>query len=89
MVYHHYIVRAKRRDELASFLRQQGVGCEVYYPVPLHLQPCFERFGWSRGMFPVSELAAQETLALPVFPLLSEVQQEYVVDQIARFYTTT
>jgi dTDP-4-amino-4,6-dideoxygalactose transaminase len=86
MVYHHYVVRAKRRDELATFLRAHEVGCEVYYPVPLHLQPCFERFGWSRGMFPVSELAAQETLALPVFPLLSESQQEYVVDQIARFY---
>jgi dTDP-4-amino-4,6-dideoxygalactose transaminase len=88
MVYHHYIVRAKRRDELASFLRQQGVGCEVYYPVPLHLQPCFERFGWSKGAFPVAERAAEETLALPVFPLLSEAQQDYVVEQIARFYTT-
>jgi dTDP-4-amino-4,6-dideoxygalactose transaminase len=86
MVYHHYIVRAKRRDELAAFLRQQGVGCEIYYPVPLHLQPCFERFGWRKGAFPVAELAAEETLALPVFPLMTEAQQEYVVDQIARFY---
>jgi len=86
MVYHHYIVRAKRRDELAVFLRQQGIGSEVYYPVPLHLQPCFERFGWSRGDFPVAERAAEETLALPVFPLMTELQQDYVVDQIARFY---
>jgi dTDP-4-amino-4,6-dideoxygalactose transaminase len=86
MVYHHYVVRAKRRDELAVFLRQQGIGCEVYYPVPLHLQPCFERFGWSRGAFPVAERAAEETLALPVFPLMTELQQDYVVDQLASFY---
>jgi len=86
MVYHHYIVRAKRRDELAAFLRQQGIGCEVYYPVPLHLQPCFERFGWSKGAFPQAERAAEETLALPVFPLMTEEQQNHVVDQIDRFY---
>jgi dTDP-4-amino-4,6-dideoxygalactose transaminase len=86
MVYHHYVVRAKRRDELAAFLRRQGVGCEVYYPVPLHLQPCFERFGWTKGAFPVAERASEETLALPVFPLMTEVQQAYVVEQIARFY---
>ena len=87
MVYHHYIVRAKRRDELAAFLRQQGVGCEVYYPVPLHLQPCFDRFGWSKGAFPVAERAAEETLALPVFPLMTDAQQDYVVEQLNRFYT--
>ena len=86
MVYHHYIVRAKRRDELAAFLRQQGIGCEVYYPVPLHLQPCFEQFGWSKGAFPRAERAAEETLALPVFPLMTEEQQNHVVDQIDRFY---
>ena len=86
MVYHHYIVRAKRRDELAAFLRREGVGCEVYYPLPLHLQPCFERFGWSRGAFPVAERAAGETLALPVFPLMTDAQQDHVVDRIARFY---
>jgi len=86
MVYHHYVVRARRRDELAAFLREQGVGCEVYYPVPLHLQPCFDRFGWRKGAFPVAEQAAEETLALPVFPLMTEAQQSYVVDQIARFY---
>ncbi|MBI3621085.1 MAG: DegT/DnrJ/EryC1/StrS family aminotransferase [Nitrospirae bacterium] len=88
MVYHHYVVRAKRRDELAGFLRKQGVGCEVYYPVPLHLQPCFERFGWTKGAFPAAERASEETLALPVFPLMTEAQQTYVVDQIARFYQT-
>jgi dTDP-4-amino-4,6-dideoxygalactose transaminase len=71
---------------LAAYLRQRGVGCEVYYPVPLHLQPCFERFGWTKGAFPVAERAAEETLALPVFPLMTEGQQTYVVEQIARFY---
>jgi dTDP-4-amino-4,6-dideoxygalactose transaminase len=86
MVYHHYVVRAKRRDELAAFLRQHGVGCEVYYPVPLHLQPCFRGLGYAAGACPVAERAAQETLALPVFPLMTAGEQDYVVDQIAAFY---
>jgi dTDP-4-amino-4,6-dideoxygalactose transaminase len=86
MVYHHYVVHASRRDELAAFLKQQQVGCEVYYPVPLHLQPCFAGLGYAEGAFPVAEQAARNTLALPVFPLMTEAQQDYVVEQIARFY---
>jgi dTDP-4-amino-4,6-dideoxygalactose transaminase len=86
MVYHHYVIRAQRRNELATFLKQQGVGCEVYYPIPLHSQPCFAGLGYTEGAFPVAERAAQETLALPVFPLMTEAQQDYVVEQMARFY---
>ncbi|MEW6325382.1 MAG: DegT/DnrJ/EryC1/StrS family aminotransferase [Nitrospirota bacterium] len=84
MVYHHYVVRAQRRDELAAFLRGQGVGCEIYYPVPLHRQPCFG--GLPETACPVAERASAETLALPVFPLMTPDQQNYVVEQIARFY---
>lgn len=86
MVYHHYVVRAQRRDELAAFLRKQGVSCEIYYPVPLHQQPCFSGLADAAASFPVAEQAAKETLALPVFPLMTRDQQDYVVDQIARFY---
>ncbi len=86
MVYHHYIVRAKRRDELAAFLKQRGVGCEIYYPVPLHLQPCFGWMNQPLGSFPEAERASAETLALPVFPLMTASQQDYVVEQIRSFY---
>ncbi|MBC2715000.1 MAG: DegT/DnrJ/EryC1/StrS family aminotransferase [Desulfobacteraceae bacterium] len=86
-IYNQFIIQvAERRDELKEFLISNNVGCEIYYPVPLHLQECFADRGYSSGDFPVSEYAAEHTLALPVYPELSEEQIVYVVDQIKKFY---
>jgi dTDP-4-amino-4,6-dideoxygalactose transaminase len=85
-IFHQYVIRAPNRDKLREFLRSNGVGTEVYYPIPLHLQKCFEYLGYRRGDFPESEKASGETLALPIYPELSPEQQEYVVEQIKMFY---
>jgi dTDP-4-amino-4,6-dideoxygalactose transaminase len=85
-IFHQYVIRVPHRDKLREFLRANGVGTEVYYPIPLHLQKCFEYLGHGRGDLPESEKAAEETLALPIYPELSPEQQEYVVDQIKMFY---
>jgi len=85
-IYHQYVVRALRRDELRSFLTQQGIGTEIYYPVPLHLQECFAYLGYKEGDLPESERAAKEVLAVPMFPELREDEQQRVVAAIAEFY---
>jgi dTDP-4-amino-4,6-dideoxygalactose transaminase len=86
-IFHQYIVRAARRDELREFLGQRKIGTEIYYPVPLHLQACFNYLGYSVGELPESERAAREVLALPMFPELSEGEQRWVVESIAEFYS--
>jgi dTDP-4-amino-4,6-dideoxygalactose transaminase len=86
-IFNQYVIRAgARRDALIAYLKQNGVGAEVYYPLPLHLQECFRFLGHAEGDFPVSEQAARETLAVPIYPELRPEQQQYVVDTIRRFY---
>jgi dTDP-4-amino-4,6-dideoxygalactose transaminase len=85
-IWNQYVIRAPRRDELKQFLAEQGVGSEIYYPVPLHRQQCFAYLGYGSDAFPVAERAAREVLALPVFPELEQQQIQYVVDRIAAFY---
>jgi dTDP-4-amino-4,6-dideoxygalactose transaminase len=85
-VFHQFVIRAPRRDALRAFLADNGVGTEVYYPSPLHLQPCFGELGYQPGSFPVAERACHTVLALPIHPALTDDSQAYVVDRIAEFY---
>ncbi|HSO21895.1 MAG TPA: DegT/DnrJ/EryC1/StrS family aminotransferase [Chondromyces sp.] len=84
--FNQYVVRVPRRDELRAFLTARGIGCAVYYPLPLHLQPCFAGLGHDEGDFPVAEKASREVLALPVFPELEESEQREVVSAIEEFF---
>lgn len=85
-VYNQYVIRVKKRDELRAYLSAAGIGSEVYYPLPLHLQKCFKGLGYRKGDFPVSEKAAKEVLALPIYPELSPAAIKHVVATIAGFY---
>lgn len=85
-IYNQYVIATRNRDELRSYLSDKGIGTEIYYPVPLHLQECFKGLNYHPGSCPVSEEAARSTLALPVYPELTREQQEYVVDSIVGFF---
>ena len=85
-IYNQFIIRVPRRDGLRAYLKDHNVATEVYYPVPLHLQQCFAYLGHREGDFPESEAAARQTLALPIYPELSDEQARHTVDCIARFY---
>lgn len=87
-IYNQYVVRVPgRRDELREFLTENEIGTDIYYPVSLHLQECFEYVGYKAGDMPESERASRETLALPIYPELKSDQQEYVVAKIAEFFS--
>ncbi|MCX6609756.1 MAG: DegT/DnrJ/EryC1/StrS family aminotransferase [Acidobacteria bacterium] len=85
-VFNQFTIQCERRDELKAYLASCGVGSEIYYPLPLHLQACFADLGYEAGDLPVSERVAQRALSLPVYPELSEEDQNYVVSVVARFY---
>ncbi|MDR1966832.1 MAG: DegT/DnrJ/EryC1/StrS family aminotransferase [Synergistaceae bacterium] len=84
--YHQYVVRVPRRDELQKFLAERGIASRVYYPLALHLQPCFSYLGYEKGALPVAEKLTEEVLALPMFPELTTEEQERVVAGIAEFF---
>lgn len=86
-IFNQYVIRTKDRDNLRDFLKANGIGTEVYYPLPLHLQECFTNLGHKEGDFPESEKAAKETLALPIYPELTLEQQAYVANKIKEFYS--
>ena len=85
-IFHQYVIRVSQQsDEVINHLSLHGVGSKVYYPVPLHLQECFAYLGYRNGQFPEAETAAKQTLALPCFPEITEEQQRYVVEVLAKF----
>jgi dTDP-4-amino-4,6-dideoxygalactose transaminase len=85
-IFHQYVIRCTMRDELQASLKAEGIGTEVYYPVSLHEQECFRSLGYAAADLPVSHAASKETLALPIYPELSDSQRRHVVDSIAAFY---
>ncbi len=85
-IFHQFVVRVPQRDELRARLTEQGIGTEVYYPIPLHRQKCFASLGLAEGAFPVTEKAAREVLALPMYPEMTPAQIDQVADAVAAFY---
>jgi len=85
-IFHQYVIRAPERDRLKRFLMEQGIGTDIYYPLPLHLQECYSFLKYRRGDLPISEKASEEVLALPIYPELTEIQQTMVVETIKKFY---
>ncbi|UCF00521.1 MAG: DegT/DnrJ/EryC1/StrS family aminotransferase [Planctomycetota bacterium] len=84
-IYNQYVIRVPRRHEMVTHLQENNIGCEIYYPVPLHLQNCFSDLGYKQGDLPESEKAAKEVLALPVFPELTDEMKDYVIETILSF----
>ncbi|MBI1967360.1 MAG: DegT/DnrJ/EryC1/StrS family aminotransferase [Gemmatimonadetes bacterium] len=85
-IFHQYTLRVERRDELQAHLKAKGIGHAIYYPLPLHLQPCFAYLGYTAGRLPVAEQAAREVISLPIYPELTTAQLDCVVDAIRGFY---
>jgi dTDP-4-amino-4,6-dideoxygalactose transaminase len=85
-IYNQYTIRAQRRDALQAHLKERNIGSAIYYPLPLHMQPCFEYLGYKEGQFPESERASKEVLSLPVFPELTTDQRDAVVEAVRSFY---
>jgi dTDP-4-amino-4,6-dideoxygalactose transaminase len=86
-VWHLYVIRANKRDELRQYLADRGIGTGIHYPIPIHLQPAYQSLGYRAGDFPVAEQAADEIVSLPMYAELSTDQVEYVVENIKAFYS--
>jgi dTDP-4-amino-4,6-dideoxygalactose transaminase len=84
-IYNQYCIRVPCRDELLAHLKENGIGCAIYYPVPLHLQECFKHLGYEKGAFPESEKAAKDVLALPIYPELTDEMKDCVADKVLSF----
>ena len=82
-----YEIRTKKRDMLMQFLKEKGISCGIHYPIPLHLQPAYDTFGFKKGDYPVSEKLAKEILSIPIYPELTEEQRKYIVDNITQFFS--
>jgi dTDP-4-amino-4,6-dideoxygalactose transaminase len=87
-VYHLYVVRHPQRDALREFLTKRGIGCALHYPLPCHLQKCFTYLGHKPGDFPIAERSAQECLSLPIYPELTNAQQDAVASTIKEYFAT-
>jgi dTDP-4-amino-4,6-dideoxygalactose transaminase len=85
-IFHQYTLRVERRDALAAHLKAQGIGCAVYYPLALHLQPCFAHLGFRAGSLPVTEQATASVLSLPIYPELTPIRQQAVIEAVTTFY---
>jgi dTDP-4-amino-4,6-dideoxygalactose transaminase len=88
-IYNQFVILAKDRDKLIAHMKEQGIGTEIYYPLPLHLQACFVDLGFKQGDFPVSEMAAESSLAIPIYPELSDDDQKYVVSVIDDYFSAS
>jgi dTDP-4-amino-4,6-dideoxygalactose transaminase len=86
-IYHQYTIATKKRDQLKEHLLKNQIGCSVYYPLPLHLQECFKSLGYREGELPVSEERSQQVISLPIFPELTQQEQEFVIKTIEEFYS--
>ncbi|MDP2105295.1 MAG: DegT/DnrJ/EryC1/StrS family aminotransferase, partial [Desulfobulbaceae bacterium] len=85
-IYNQYVIRVKNRDALKAYLQENGIGSEIYYPIPMHKQGCVAHLGMNDLSFPEAERAAAETLALPIYPELTESMQRLVVEAVAAYY---
>jgi dTDP-4-amino-4,6-dideoxygalactose transaminase len=85
-IFHQYTIRAPRRNELQAHLKAKGIGNAIYYPLALHLQPCFEHLGYRRGQLPVTEAAMDSVISLPIYPELTREQQDTVIEAVLDFY---
>jgi len=87
-IFNQYVIRVQGRDKLKEYLQNNGIGTEIYYPLPLHLQECYQHLGYREGDFPVSEESSRTVLALPIFPEITAEEQHYVVEKIGEFCRT-